>query len=177
MGKIRDYARKLSIHVEGSHEAQEKLAIRDALIRPFIIFDAQQNDLLELRKIASYDEHAAASIPPLQKKISHNRDVLERLERAVVDLKLDSYSLSMLHQQQNDCVTEIKISETDCSDVLRQYHDAAARFGDLGLVKEHPEVVRARGDRDAAIIKIRKEFDRLGKQIDLLEEILKAFQW
>ena len=177
MMSLSEYAKRLVIWVEGSHDAGDMVAVRDEIIRPFVIFARQEQELLDLKKRASWDTLAVGLISGREEKISHNKDVLDRLEKAVGELGLHEYSLTSLRQKQQECVLGIRTTETDAADEIRAYSGAAARLGDLDLARNHPEVVRVREARDRKIAQLQVEYDNLGEKIKKIENILADFIW
>ena len=164
MKKLTELARELRLKKGSSFYGSEENLLLDDLIRPFTIFADQENELLEAKKAITYDPAAKARIPGLRSKIAANRKVLDRLEAAVVELKLEPLSLGRLRQKKNDSVWAIRSEETNLSDIIGPYFlQASVTLGEAGM--------------QAKIRGIQAEYASIGKKISTLEAILRDFQW
>jgi len=180
MKKLTELARELRLKKGSSFYGSEENLLLDDLIRPFNVFADQEVELLELKKSALFDESAKVRIPALKSKIAANRKVLDRLENAVAELRLEPPSLGRLRQRQQDLVWAIRAEETNLSDIIGPYFlQASVTLGEAGLqaVEQHPKVVEARAASEAKIRGIQAEYASIGKKISTLEAILRDFQW
>jgi uncharacterized coiled-coil protein SlyX len=178
--RLSELAKDLRCKKGSSFYGSEENALHDDLIKPFNVFADQEAELVELKKAALYDEIIKPRIPALKSKIAANRKVLDRLENAVVELKLEPLSLGRLRQKQQDLVWKIRAAETELTDFISPYFlQASITLGEAGLqaAERHPKVVEARATSEATIRGIQAEYADYGQKISMLEGILKDFQW
>jgi len=163
---LSEFARKISKRAAsdmGSIEAWERAASNDDIVKPFPIFDAQEAELAGLKKEAKYDKEAKKKAKELEKKVKANAAVLQRLEKAVSELKLDPPLLHRVCQRQQAIVQAIRDAEV--------FHGEEMR----------PPASQERIKLATAELKAKKaafeaEYKELGEQVSDLEKIVSEFQ-
>lgn len=195
--RLSQFARETLARAESRGGQDDRYLAGDPLIRPWGMLAKEEAELRELQDqslravyatekggkivLVPREEQSfqaiSAEMSALGAKVTHNREVLQRLELAVTDLHLEEFSLRKLHSAIDDRKQRQQYVKAHALDDVMDIWEAAVTLGDRSLAEEHPEVVAARQKAAAEIEVLQGEIDTLQGKIDVAEAILRELRW
>jgi len=192
--KLRQFAEHIKKEADLRGYATDRSRADDPLIRPFALFQNQQERLLDLQRstltscwindqrklipldIAGFNQ-LQNDIKHLQEAISHNALVLDELEKAVEDMHIDQMSLGILRMERSKALEEISFLKSEPDKALAHKWKAIQEIhGSREMYEALPEVIAARQQAAVAIAPIQARIEILEHQIHTLESILSEFR-
>ena len=192
--KLSQYAAYIRKEADLRGYAADRSRAADPLIRPFALFQDQQERRLDLqrstlilcwlndqRKLIPYDKTSfdaiQSEISRLQEIITSNNDVLTELEAAVEDMHIDQMSLGILRMERSKALEEISFLKSEPDKALAHKWKAIQEIhGSREMYEALPEVIAARQQAAVAIAPIQARIEILEHQIHTLESILSEFR-
>ena len=191
--KLKQFAEHIQKEADLRGYAADRSRADDPLIRPFALFQNQQERLLSLqrstlslcwlndqRKLIPYDKTSfdaiQSEIRHLQEIIASNTAVLTELEAAVEDLSIEPLSLGVLRMERSKALEEISFLKSEPDKALAHKWKAIQEIhGSREMYEALPEVRAARTEADAKIAPLLDRVETLEHQIKSLESILSKF--
>jgi len=188
--KLSQYAEHIRREANVRGYANDRSRADDDLIRPFALFQNQQERLSSLqkstlnlcwindqRKLIPLDlkgfQAIQNEISRLQETISHNALVLDELERTVGDLSIEQMSLGVLKMECTKALEEIVFLKAQPDKALQHKWKAIQEIhGSREMYEALPEVILARQQASAKIAPLLDRVETLEHQIHALESIL-----